>query len=145
MKQLSVYLRSLQGFLQAAPQLVLQLVILFKGVYIHSLHNSIEVFIESEYDFQVLKEYMSHKPLGWYWGLIQVYSLIFSFLSLLQTCVQFNEWEKRRHTLHRMLLVVPFFGITIIYRTMAIAVLICLSGAKLTLMPLAAIIISQVI
>ena len=37
-------------------------------------------------------------------------------LSTFQTCIQFNEWSKRRHTLHRFLLILPFFATTIIYR-----------------------------
>ena len=28
-----------------------------------------------------------------------------SFVSILQTMIHFNEWSKRRHTLHRMILV----------------------------------------
>ena len=47
--------------------------------------------------------YLAGQNLKWFWGLIQVYSVVLSFVSVLQTSVQFNEWEKRRHTLHRYL------------------------------------------
>jgi hypothetical protein len=72
--------------------------------------------------------YLSEKPLVWYWGLIQVYSIFFSFSSLLQTCVQFNEWPKRRHTMHKMLLAVPYFVATIAYRAIAIVILVAFAG-----------------
>ena len=143
-RQLSVYLRSIQGFLQSAPQLVLQVIILAKGVHIHSLEQAVSVLSGSGYDLQALADYMAAKPLKWYWGLIQVYSIGFSFLSILQTYVQFNEWEKRRHTLHRLLLVIPFFAVTILYRALAIALLFCLAGAKLTMLPLTALVLAQV-
>ena len=66
---------------------------------------------------------LAEKPAVWYWGLIQVYSILLSFASLLQTCVQFNEWPKRRHTPHKLLLVIPYFTSTIAYRASAIALL----------------------
>ena len=98
-RHLSVYLRSIHGFFQSSPQLVLQLVILAKGIRIHSLAQTIEQL--EEHGGEGFLDYLAAKPWRWYWGLIQVYSLALSFLSVLQTAVQFNEWEKRRHTLHR--------------------------------------------
>lgn len=60
--------------------------------------------------------FLPDKPLRWYWGLIQFYSLVFSLVSLLQTLIHFNEWPKRRHTLHRFMVIVPFFLVTLFYR-----------------------------
>ena len=37
--------------------------------------------------------------------------------------MQFNEWPKRRHTPHKLLLVIPYFTATIAYRASAIALL----------------------
>jgi len=107
------YLRFIHGFLQSAPQLLLQSVILLKGIHIHSLHEVVEAIQLSIEDQNSIIEsitlLISTKPLRWYWGLIQLVSLVMNFISILQTLIQFNEWSKRRHTLHRLLLVVPFF------------------------------------
>ena len=102
-RHLSAYLRSIHGFFQSGPQLVLQLVILAKDVRIHSLDDVVAHVSEHGFtlDVDVWSEFLADKPARWYWGLIQVYSLALSFLSVLQNAVQFNEWEKRRHTLHR--------------------------------------------
>ena len=115
-----------------------------KGVHIHSLAETLQILDESEYDLAHLLQVLGAKPWRWYWGLIQVFSLVSSFVSVLQTYVQFNEWEKRRHTLHRMLLVVPFFAVTIAYRSMAIAFLLCMAGPKLTILPITALVLTQV-
>jgi hypothetical protein len=42
------YLRAVQGFLQSGPQVVLQLVLLLKGVIIHSLRDTIRHLLESK-------------------------------------------------------------------------------------------------
>ena len=63
------------------------------------------------------------RPLRWYWGLIQAVSLLFSFLSLLQTVLYFNECEKRRISVLRLLVSLPFYSCTIIYRVTAISLL----------------------
>jgi len=143
----AIYLRCIQGFLQAAPQLVLQTLILFKGIHIHSLSEVVQLLrAQPTFDFNVLwnEVVVAEHSLKWYWGLIQVYSLIFSFVSVIQTCVQFNEWDKRRHTIHRLLLVVPFFAVTILYRTLSITLLLCITGLKITLLPLLALMIAQI-
>merc|ERR1712083_832786 len=54
---------------------------------------------------------------------IQAVSLLFSFLSLLQTVLYFNECEKRRIYVLRLLVSLPFYSCTIIYRVTAIALL----------------------
>ena len=101
-RHLSSYLRSIHGFFQSGPQLVLQLVILAKDVRIHSLDEVVTHVWEHGFtSMDVWSDFLADKPARWYWGLIQVYSLALSFLSVLQNAVQFNEWDKRRHTLHR--------------------------------------------
>ena len=71
-------------------------------------------------------------------------SLFLSFLSVLQTLIQFNEWSKRRHTLHRMVLVVPFFAVTILYRVLALALILSFAGGKFGLLPVFGLLLTQV-
>ena len=73
------YLRFIHGFVQSAPQLLLQSIILLKGVHIHSLHDTIEtvqVSLKSgeglDSTITAISALTSDKPLRWYWGLIQV-------------------------------------------------------------------------
>ena len=44
-----------------------------------------------------------------------------------------------------MLLVVPFFAVTILYRALAIGFLICMAGIKLSALPILALALAQVI
>ena len=142
------YLRFIHGFLQSAPQLVLQSVILLKGIHIHSLHQTVEAIQKALADedmtlVQAFTFLTQDRPIKWYWGLIQVASLLLSFLSTLQTLIQFNEWSKRRHTLHRLVLVVPFFAITILYRVAAMALVLAFGG-HLALLPILGLLLTQV-
>ena len=68
-----------------------------------------------------------------------------NFISILQTLIQFNEWSKRRHTLHRLLLVVPFFAITIIYRVLALSLIFTFAGGQFGVIPLLGLLFTQVI
>jgi len=121
-KREAMYLRSLEGFVSAAAQLILNLVVLGRGVLIHSLAQGIHYLITSDEE-QRTKFDEEYRPLKWYWGLIQAVSLLFSFLSLLQTVLYFNECEKRRISVLRLLVSLPFYSCTIIYRVTAIALL----------------------
>jgi hypothetical protein len=87
----SAYLRCLQGFFQSAPQLILQSVILTKGILIHSLReliDNVHIYLASPVQDQafstLLEVTFSEKPLKWFWGLIQIYSIVASFISLMQ-------------------------------------------------------------
>lgn len=149
-RQEAAYLRFIHGFVQSAPQLVLQSVIFLKGIHIHSLHHSMEAVqlaLKDEEKGSVIEALVAltnDKPLRWYWGLIQVFSLLMSFISVLQTMIQFNEWDKRRHTLHRLLLVVPFFASAIIYRVLALALILCFAGGQLGMLPIIGLLFTQV-
>ena len=81
------------------------------------------------------------KPLRWYWGLIQLYSLVFSALSFLQTAIHFN---KRRHTLHKFMLILPFFLTTFAYRLLAVTLLFAFAG-QIALIPILVLIGSQIL
>lgn len=118
----AMYLRSLEGFLTAAGQLILQLVVLGRGVLIHSLASLVNHLITGNQEHPG-QHFLADKPLRWYWGLIQLYTIISSFISLLQTAVHFNEWEKKRPSLWRLLITIPYFSSTIVYRVTAIALL----------------------
>jgi hypothetical protein len=93
----SAYLRCLQGFFQSAPQLILQSVILTKGILIHSLReliDNVHIYLASPVQDQafstLLEVTFSEKPLKWFWGLIQIYSIVASFISLMQVLVPCN-------------------------------------------------------
>merc|ERR1712156_1314792 len=75
-------------------------------------------------DQEQIKQFeQEDRPLRWYWGLIQVVSLVFSYLSLLQTTIYFNECEKKRISILRLIISLPFYSCTIIYRITALALL----------------------
>ena len=67
-----------------------------------------------------------------------------SFVSILQTMIHFNEWSKRRHTLHRMILVVPFFAITILYRVLALSLILTFAGGQFGMIPIFGLLLTQV-
>jgi hypothetical protein len=117
-----MYLRSLEGFIAAAGQVVLSLVVLSHGVLIHSLAQTIHFLTTPDTD-QRENFLAADRPLRWYWGLIQMFSLLLSFTSLLQTVIYFNECEKRRLSPWRLVLAIPFYAVTISYRVAAIALL----------------------
>ena len=89
------YLRFIHGFLQSAPQLLLQSVILLKGIHIHSLHEVVEAIqlaIEDQNSIiDSITLLISTKPLRWYWGLIQVKEEnknIFTSITISKFCAQ---------------------------------------------------------
>jgi len=124
-KREAMYLRSLEGFIAAAGQVILNLVVLGQGIIIHSLAQLISYLtIATPADSEQKQQFEEmERPLKWYWGLIQLVSLAFSFLSLLQTVFYFNECEKRRLSCVRMIVAIPFYTFTILYRVVALALL----------------------
>ena len=118
----AMYLRSLEGFIAAAGQVILNLVVMGHGVLIHSLAQWIHYLTTPDAEQRAQFEALELGP-RWYWGLVQLASLITSFLSLLQTVMYFNECEKRRLSCPRLLVALPFYTFTILYRTVAIALL----------------------
>lgn len=138
-KREAMYLRSLEGFVAAGGQLILNLVVLGRGVLIHSLAQTVH-FLTTPDEEQREQFRQSNRPIRWYWGLIQVASLIFSFLSLLQTVVYFNECEKRKLSAWRLVVCIPFYAITIFCRVTAIA-LLCIFFKQYVLIPILLIVI----
>ena len=121
-KREAMYLRSLEGFIAAAGQMVLNLVVLGHGVIIHSLAQWISYLTTPDAELRQQFEEME-LSVKWYWGLIQLVSLLVSFISLLQTVLYFNECEKRRMSFLRMIVCLPFYTFTILYRVTAISLL----------------------
>jgi len=128
-----MYLRSLQGFITAAGQIILNLYVLSRGVLIHSLAQTVHYLTTQDPEQRAEFKGAEH-PLRWYWGLIQMYSLVFSAVSLLQTVVYFNECEKKTSSIWRLFVAVPFYGSTIVYRVLAISLLL-LFYRQYTLIP----------
>merc|ERR1711963_1374222 len=88
------YLRSLEGFVAAAGQVVLSLIVLSRGVLIHSRAQTIH-FLTTP-DLEQRESFLAaERTPKWYWGLIQVVSLLFSIVSLLQTVVFFQRVREK--------------------------------------------------
>ena len=121
-KREAMYLRSLEGFIAATGQLVLNLVVMGHGVLIHSLAQLIHYLTTPDLEQRQQFE-EAELPVKWFWGLIQLVSLVTSLLSLLQTVIYFNECEKRRFSCSRMFIALPFYTVTILYRVVALALL----------------------
>ena len=81
-----------EGLLESAPQLVLQLVVLFAGVHVDDVALLFET--AGGLDSDLLFTW------PWFRGLFHLLSLLFSFASLLVTIVYYNEerWTSARPT-----------------------------------------------
>ncbi|XP_023331852.1 uncharacterized protein LOC111703981 isoform X2 [Eurytemora carolleeae] len=83
-------------------------------------------------------------PNRWYWGLIQVYSLFFSVISLIQTIVYFNECEKKSSSIWRLVVAVPFYTSAILYRALALSLLL-IFYQQYTIIPILIILILNIL
>ena len=83
-----------EGLLESAPQLVLQLVVLFAGVHV----DDVALLFETAAGGLEANELLFTWP--WFRGLFHLLSLLFSFASLLVTIVYYNEerWTSARPT-----------------------------------------------
>ena len=83
-----------EGLLESAPQLVLQLVVLFAGVHV----DDVALLFEAITGGLEASELVFTWP--WFRGLFHLLSLLFSFASLLVTIVYYNEerWTSARPT-----------------------------------------------
>ncbi len=98
-----------EGLFESAPQLVLQLVVVFRGVHLE--------------DLALLTDIDERFSWPWFRGLFHVLSMCFSFLSLVVTLVYYNEerWTSARP--ERFLSVLGLSVSCVMYRVFVCAVL----------------------
>ncbi|XP_023339545.1 uncharacterized protein LOC111709856 [Eurytemora carolleeae] len=139
-REKAMFLVVLEGFLAAAPQLVLQLSLWFNGsltapalAVLDELPGVVENLNPSfnsnqTHGFQFLGREYSGTTIC-VLGLIQVVSILCSFISVLASGVYFNELETRFcHTgsAFRKCVGIPFFVSTILFRALALSLVICI-------------------
>jgi len=142
-QQKSLLLKTAEGFLCAGPQLVLQLALWMRGTLTSPLHlvlaqidqfNVVTLPPDQEdismvnmtifgRDFSSEERYM--------FGVAQLCSIFISFLSLFFSVLHFNQLEAKTRSVKsagKVVLGVLFFLLTIVYRCVGLALLLCFLG-----------------
>jgi len=152
-REKAMFLVILEGFLTSSPQLVLQLSLWFKGVLttpavavltalntnITSSLTGVTIITDTNYtnslnvipsEFEFLgRRY--EEDASYMFGIVQLLSIVVSFVSVLTSGIFFNELERRldfKESIYRKCISVPFFITTILYRSLAISLVICFLG-----------------
>merc|ERR1711970_1612054 len=120
----------MEGFLCAAPQLVLQLSFWMRG----TMTSPMELVLAEQFNVtqQVQdanmtifgRDFENHER---YWfGFVQILSIFFSFISVFTSVIYFNGLEAHSvRTAGKLCLGIPFFFLTIVYRSIGLALLLC--------------------
>jgi len=126
----AIFFKTMEGFMCAGPQLAFQLSMLMKGTLTSStgavlapyLNATLDTDIES---MQLLgREYDEESR--YLFGVSHIVSIGVSFLSLFTSVLYFNELEdKNPMSCGKFCFGIPFFFLTIVFRTTTIALLIC--------------------
>jgi len=137
-REKSMFVVVLEGFLTSSPQLILQLSLWFKGSltgpalnllddYPSLLHNSLQNSTLNSTSFKFLgREYEEDR--SWIFGVVQILSIVVSFISVLAAGLYFNEIETSLTSPKsncRKCLSLPFFASTTLYRAVSLAIVIC--------------------
>lgn len=134
--------KTIEGFLCAGPQLVLQLALWMRGTLTGPLH----MVLVSVDQFQVVSIPPPHvdtvanmtifgrdfsKDERYMFGVAQLCSIFISFISLFFSVMHFNQLEAKSVTIRsagKMCLGVIYFLLTIIFRSVGLSILLCFLG-----------------
>lgn len=129
----ALMLKTMEGFLCAAPQLVLQLSFWMRG----TMTSPMELVLAEQFNVTQQaqdanmtifgRDFENHER---YWfGFVQILSIFFSFISVFSSVIYFNGLEAHSvRSAGKLCLGIPFFLLTIIYRSVSLALLLCFLG-----------------
>jgi len=129
-------LKTVEGLLAAGPQLVLQVALLLRGSLTSPIASLVQqtaplTGIQTNFEESNLtlfgREYDSEDR--FHLGVIQMSSIVVSLVSVLTSVLHFNEVESGGGiSPGRLLLGLPFFLFTILYRTISLGLILCFLG-----------------
>ena len=123
------YFKTVEGFLEAAPQLVLQLSLFLLGRTSDSAQLALDLkAVSNATDLELFGRNYAPSTLALF-GALHVASVAMSFFSVLASAVTFNELEERseacsKHALARCSVSVPFFVSTLLFRALGVSLLV---------------------
>jgi len=138
----ALLLKTMEGFLCSSPQLILQLSLWIKGTLTgpaqlvlinHGVNvTSLDKDPTSDVNMTLFGRDYNKEEKYWF-GLVQILSILLSFLSVLFSVVYFNVIETvglpyKHISPSKLLLGIPFFLLTLLYRSTCISILICFLG-----------------
>jgi len=126
----ALMLKTMEGFLCAAPQLVLQLSFWMRG----TMTSPMELVLAEQFNTTQQSQDVNMTIFGrdydseerYLFGFAQFLSIIFSFLSVFSSVIYFNGLEAHSvRSAGKLCLGIPFFLLTILYRSVSLALLLC--------------------
>jgi len=126
----ALMLKTMEGFLCAAPQLVLQLSFWMRG----TMTSPMELVLAEQFNTTQQTQDVNMTIFGrdydseerYLFGFAQFLSIIFSFLSVFSSVIYFNGLEAHSvRSAGKLCLGIPFFLLTILYRSVSLALLLC--------------------
>jgi len=127
----ALLLKTVEGLVCAGPQLVLQMALLFRGTLTSPVSSLIqETGLTPMENDQTTELQLFGRDFGVaeqeHLAYIQLASVLISFFSVLTSVLHFNELEAGAGpNLARFCLGLPFFLLTIVFRSVTLALLIC--------------------
>lgn len=126
----AVFFKTMEGFMCAGPQLAFQLSVLMKGTLTSSTGAVLAPYLNLTMDpnvetMELLGREYDEESRYWF-GVSHIVSIGLSFVSLFTSVLYFNELEdKKPVSCAKFCFGIPFFFLTIVFRTTTIALLIC--------------------
>jgi len=126
----ALMLKTMEGFLCAAPQLVLQLSFWMRG----TLTSPMEMVLADKFNVTNQSPEANMTIFGrdfdsnerYWFGLVQFLSIFISFISVFSSVIYFNGLEANSvRSVGKLCLGIPFFFLTIVYRSVGFALLLC--------------------
>jgi len=126
----ALMLKTMEGFLCAAPQLVLQLSFWMKG----TLTSPLELVLSEQFNMTQDSLNANMTIFGrdfdsserYWFGVSQVLSIFLSFISVFSSVIYFNGLEANSiRSVGKLCLGIPFFLLTMMFRAVSLALLLC--------------------